>query len=125
MTSGSTTLNRSTRLVLTDIPDSWAWIRTDMLVRIAPFVVAFAIAYGLVPRRAAFGLSAGWLGVQLLFAAVAVPMMFGAAVWVQLQLTRRRGPLSVPANSRDASLQPPLHPGHRPVHQAFFPPPPQ
>src|SRR5260370_12072400 len=98
MTSGSTRCDRSTPLDLTDMPDSWAWIRTDLLVRIAPFVVAFALAYGLVPRRAAFGLSAGWLGVQLLFAAVAVPMMFGAAVWVQLQLTRRRGAVSQPAN---------------------------
>src|SRR5258708_13438438 len=102
MTSGSTTLNRSTRLVLTDIPDSWAWIRTDLLVRIAPFVVAFAIAYGLVPRRAAFGLSAGWLGVQLLFAAVALPMIFGAPAWVHPHLTRGPGALSVPANTRDA-----------------------
>src|SRR5258708_22386619 len=100
MTSGSTTLNPSTRLVLTDIPDSWAWIRTDLLVRIAPFVVAFAIAYALVPRRAAFGLSAGSLGVQLLFAAVAAPLMFGAAVWGLLQLTRPPRALRVPANSR-------------------------
>src|SRR5260370_5807710 len=120
MTSGSTTLNRSTRLVLTDIPDSWAWIRTDLLVRIAPFVVAFAIAYGLVPRRAAFGLSAGWLGVQLLFAVVRVPMMFGAAVWGQRELTRRRGALSVPANSRHAWFQAGFYAVNGPVEEAFF-----
>src|SRR5258708_18437889 len=102
------------------MPDSWAWIRTGLVGRIAPFVVAFAIAYGIVPRRAACGLSAGWLGVQLRFAAVAVPMMFGAAVWVHLQLTRRRGALSVPANSRDAWFQAGFYAVNGPVEEAFF-----
>jgi len=120
MTSGSTTLHRSTRLVLTDIPYSWAWIRTDLLVCIAPFAVAFAIAYGLVPRHPALGLSAGWLDVQLVFAALAAPLMFGAAVWVQLQLTRRRGVLSVPANSRDAWFQAGFYVVNGPVEEAFF-----
>src|SRR5258708_14131229 len=120
MTSGSTTLHRSTRLVLTDIPYSWAWIRTDLLVRIAPFAVAFALGYELVPRRAAPGLSAGWLDVQLVFAALAAPLMFGAAVWVQLQLTRRRGVLSVPANARDAWFQAGFYVVNGPVEEAFF-----
>ncbi len=91
-----------------------------MLVRIAPFAVAFAIAYGLVPRRAALGLSAGWLDVQLVFAALAAPLMFGAAVWVQLQLTRRRGVLSVPANARDAWFQAGFYVVNGPVEEAFF-----
>src|SRR2546430_347337 len=26
-----------TRLVLTRIPDSWAWVRTDLLIRLLPF----------------------------------------------------------------------------------------
>jgi membrane protease YdiL (CAAX protease family) len=120
MTSGSTTLNRSTRLVLTDIPDSWAWIRTDLLVRIVPFVLAFAVAYWLVTRRASLGLSAGWLGVQLVFAAVAAPFMFAAAVWVQLLLTRRRGVLGVPASSRDAWFQAGFYVVNGPVEEAFF-----
>jgi membrane protease YdiL (CAAX protease family) len=120
MTSGSTTLNRSTRLVLTDIPDSWAWIRTDLLVRILPFAVAFAIAYELVPHRAALGLSWGWLGAQLLFALVAAPVMFAAATWVQLLLTRRRGVLGVPANSKDAWFQAGFYLVNGPVEEAFF-----
>jgi membrane protease YdiL (CAAX protease family) len=120
MTSGSTTLNRSTRLVLTDIPDSWAWIRTDLLVRILPFAVAFAIAYELVPHRAALGLSWGWLGAQLLFALVAAPAMFAAATWVQLLLTRRRGVLGVPANSKDAWFQAGFYLVNGPVEEAFF-----
>jgi membrane protease YdiL (CAAX protease family) len=120
MTSRPITLNRSARLVLTDIPDSWAWIRTDLVVRIVPFVVAFAIAWELVPHRASLGLSAGRLGIQLLFAAVAAPLMFAAAVWVQLWLTRRRGALSVPANSRDAWFQAGFYVVNGPVEEAFF-----
>jgi membrane protease YdiL (CAAX protease family) len=120
MTSGSTTLNRSTRLVLTDIPDSWAWIRTDLLVRILPFVAAFAIAHVLVPRRAALGLSWGWLGAQLLFALVAAPLMFAAATGVQLVLTRRRGVLGVPSSSRDAWFQAGFYVVNGPVEEAFF-----
>jgi len=120
MTSGSTTLRRSPRLVLTDIPDSWAWIRTDLLVRILPFAVVFAIAYELVARRAALGLSAGWLGVQLLFAVVGATLMFAAAVWVQLWLTRRRGALSVPASAQDAWFQAAFYIVNGPVEEAFF-----
>ena len=120
MTSGSASLKRSTRLVLTDVPDSWAWIRTDLPVRILPFVVAFAIAYELIPRRTALGLSAGSLGFQLVFAAVAAPLMFAAAVWVQLRLTRRRGALSVPANPRDAWFQAGFYVVNGPVEEAFF-----
>jgi membrane protease YdiL (CAAX protease family) len=107
-------------LVLTDIPDSWAWIRTDLLVRILPFMAAFAIAYELVPRRAALGLSGGWLGVQVLFAVVAAPLMFAAATWVQLLLTRRRGVLGVPSSSRDAWFQAGFYVVNGPVEEAFF-----
>lgn len=120
MTSGPATLQRSTRLVLTDIPDSWAWIRTDLLVRIVPFAVAFAIGYELIHHRAALGLSAGSLGFQLLFAAVAAPLMFAAAAWVQRWLTRRRGALSVPANRGDAWLQAGFYVVNGPVEEAFF-----
>jgi membrane protease YdiL (CAAX protease family) len=120
MNSGSTTLNRSTRLVLTDVLDSWAWIRTDLLVRIVPFVLAFAVAYVLVTHRASLGVSVGWLGVQLVFAAVAAPLMFAAAVWVQLLLTRRRGVLGVPASPRDAWFQAGFYVVNGPVEEAFF-----
>ena len=104
----------------TDIPDSWAWIRIDLLVRIAPFVLAYASAYELVGHRSSLGLSAGRLGVQLAFAAVAVPLMFAAAVWVQLRLTRRRGALSVPAGLGDAWFQAAFYVVNGPVEEAFF-----
>jgi membrane protease YdiL (CAAX protease family) len=111
---------QSTRLVLTDIADSWAWIRPDLLVRIAPFVLAFAVAYQLETHRAALGWSVGRLGVQLLFAAVAAPLMFASAAWVQLWLTRRRGALSVPIRSRDAWFQAGFYVVNGPVEEAFF-----
>jgi membrane protease YdiL (CAAX protease family) len=107
-------------LVGTDIPDSWVWMRTDLLVRIAPLVAAYGIAYEVLSRPAALGLSAGLLGAQLEFALVAAPFLFVAAVAVQLWLTRRRGALSVPANGRDAWFQAAFYAVNGPVEEAFF-----
>lgn len=120
MTSGSTTVTSATRVVGTNIPDTWAWMRTDLLVRIAPFAGAYAIAYVVLSRPAALGLSAGQPGVQLLFAAVAAPFLFVAAVVLQLWLTRRRGALSVPADGRDAWFQAGFYALNGPVEEAFF-----
>jgi membrane protease YdiL (CAAX protease family) len=120
MTSEPATLKRSTRLVLTDIPDSWEWMRFDLLVRIAPFILAFAAVYELDSHRAAVGWSAGRPGIQLAFAALAAPVMFAAAVAVQLLLTRRRGVLSVPAHARDAWFQAGFYIINGPVEEAFF-----
>jgi membrane protease YdiL (CAAX protease family) len=120
MTSGPTTLKSSTRLVTTNIPDSWAWMRPDLVVRIVPFAGAYAVAYLLLSRPAPLGVSFGRPDVQLLFAAVAAPLMFVAAVTVQLLLTRRRGALSVPANGRDAWFQAGFYVLNGPVEEAFF-----
>jgi membrane protease YdiL (CAAX protease family) len=120
MTSASTTLTSGTRLVGTNIPDSWAWMRTDLLVRIAPFIGAYAVAYAVLSRPPALGLSAGRPGVQLLFAAFAAPLLFVAATAVQLWLTRRRGVLSVPADGRDAWFQAGFYFLNGPVEEAFF-----
>jgi len=95
-------------------------MRTDLLVRIAPFIGAYVIAYMVLSRPAAFGLSAGRPEVQLLFALVAAPFLFFAAVGVQLWLTRRRGVLSVPANGRDAWFQAGFYAVNGPVEEAFF-----
>jgi membrane protease YdiL (CAAX protease family) len=120
MTSGSTTLKSATRLVGTNIPDSWAWMRTDLVVRIVPFIGAYVIAYALLSRPDALGLSAGQPGVQVLFAVLAAPLLFLAAAAVQLFLTRRRGALSVPANGRDAWFQAGFYVVNGPVEEAFF-----
>jgi len=34
-----------TRLVLTGIPDSWAWMRPDLVIRLLPFTVACVVVY--------------------------------------------------------------------------------
>lgn len=95
-------------------------MRVDLLVRIVPFVLVYAITYRLETHRASLGLSAGRLGVQLVFGAIAAPLMFAAAVWVQLWLTRRRGALSVPAKGRDAWFQAGFYVVNGPVEEAFF-----
>lgn len=95
-------------------------MRTDLLVRIAPLIAAYVIAYAVLSRPAALGLTAGRPGVQLLFALVAAPLLFLAAAAVQLWLTRRRGALSVPANGRDAWFQAGFYVVNGPVEEAFF-----
>lgn len=104
----------------TTIPDSWAWVRADLLVRIAPFAGAYAIAHLALSRPDSLGLSLGRPGVQLLFAAIAAPSMFIAAVAVQLWLARRRGALSVPATAGDAWFQAAFYALNGPVEEAFF-----
>jgi membrane protease YdiL (CAAX protease family) len=107
-------------VVGTNIPDSWAWMRTDLVVRIVPFAAVYALAWFVLSRPAALGLSFGRLDVQLLFAAVAAPFLFFAAVVVQLWLTRRRGALTVPANGRDAWFQAAFYVVNGPVEEALF-----
>src|SRR5258705_13223405 len=91
-----------TPLVLTRIPDSWAWMRPDLLTRLLPFSVACAGVYLITSRPAWFGLGLGWPGVQLVFGLVMAPLMFVAAMTAQLLLARRRGALSVPRGGGDA-----------------------
>ena len=58
--------------------------------------------------------------MQLAFAAIAAPVMFVAAVAVQLWLARRRGALSVPAGADDAWFQAGFYVVNGPVEEAFF-----
>ena len=120
MTPDSTSPTTATRLLLTDIPHSWAWMRTDFVVRIVPMIAAYAITYELMARSASLGWSFGRPRVQLLFAAVAAPLMFAAAVAMQLWLTRRRGVLHVPVDGRDALFQAAFYLLNGPVEEAFF-----
>ncbi|TMC69604.1 MAG: CPBP family intramembrane metalloprotease [Chloroflexi bacterium] len=109
-----------TRLVLTRIPDSWAWMRPDLLLRLLPFSAAFVAAYLLMSRPPWLGLAAGQLGVQLVFGLAGAPLMFVAAVIVQLWLARRRGALSVPAKGDDAWFQAGFYVLNGPIEEAFF-----
>ena len=66
------------------------------------------------------GLEAGNLEAQVAFGAIAAPVMFVAAVAVQLLLTRRRGALSVPAGPGDTWFQTGFYVVNGPVEEAFF-----
>lgn len=109
-----------TQLRLTHIPDSWAWIWPDVLLRLVPFAIVYAGACVVTKRAAWLGLQWGDVGAQLAFAAIAVPVMFAAAAWVQLALTRRRGALSVPAGVGDAWFQAAFYAVNGPIEEAFF-----
>jgi len=106
--------------VLTRIPDSWAWMRPDLLVRLMPFAIAFAVAYASSGGAGWLGLGPGNLTVQLVFAAVAAPTMFAAAAAVQLRLTRSRGTLLVPAGADDAWFQAAFYALNGPLEEGFF-----
>lgn len=107
------------RIVLTHIPDSWAWMRPDLLIRILPFT-AIAAGVEILWRPTWLGVSSGRLSVQLTFAAAATPVLFVAATLVQLWLTRRRGAISVPADRADAWFQAGFYVVNGPVEEAFF-----
>src|SRR5256885_11143874 len=120
MRSAMATPKPSTRLLLTRIPDSWAWMRPDLVIRLLPFTAAFAIAYVLSGRGRWLGVGLGNLTAQVSFAAAAVPLMFAAAVAVQLWLTRRRGALSVPAGADDPWVQAAVYPGNGPIQETLL-----
>src|SRR5690242_11407707 len=120
MGSAFATSKVPTRVVLTRIPDSWAWMRTDIAIRLVPFAIAYAAVYTLSGRAPWLGMSAGIVAVQVLFAAVAAPVMFVAAVAVQLWLTRRRHALSVPSGAGDAAFQAAFYAVNGPLEEAFF-----
>lgn len=104
----------------TRIPDSWAWMRLDLVVRLLPFAAAYALAYRLTGGAGWLGFSDGRVGWQLAFGLVGVPLMFGAATVAQLWLTRRRGSLSVPASAGDAWFQAAFYAVNGPIEEAFF-----
>ena len=95
-------------------------MRPDIVTRLVPFTVAFAVAYAASKGGRWLGLSAGNLGVQVAFAALAAPAMFAAAALVQLWLTRRRRALLVPAGPADAWFQAAFYVVNGPIEEAFF-----
>jgi membrane protease YdiL (CAAX protease family) len=95
-------------------------MRQDLLIRIAPFTIAFAAAYVLASRPTWLGLAHGRLTYQLVFGLAAAPIMFVASMLAQLWLARRRGALSAPDGGRDAWFQAGFYALNGPVEEAFF-----
>lgn len=95
-------------------------MRLDLVLRLLPFAVAYALAFLLLRRPTWLGFAFGSLRAQLLFAVVASPLMFVAAASVQLWLTRRRGALRVPAEPADAWFQAGFYALNGPIEEAFF-----
>src|SRR5579859_45604 len=109
----------ATRVVPTDIPESWSWMLRDLLVRLLPFTAVCAVVE-LVWRPSWMGLTAGRAGLQLAFGLIAAPVLFVCATGVQLRLARRRGALSVPAGPADATFQAGYYALNGPIEEAFF-----
>jgi membrane protease YdiL (CAAX protease family) len=112
-------MTTSTLLALTRIPDSWAWMKPDLLRRLLPFAVVVAVV-GIGWRPAWLGFSTGRASAQVIFAAVAAPILFVAAAVVQILLARRRGVLSVPSDGGDAWFQAAFYALNGPIEEAFF-----
>jgi membrane protease YdiL (CAAX protease family) len=114
-----TSTDGATRIVVTDIPQSWSWMVSDLLVRLVPFAAVCAVV-DLVWRPPWMGVGAGRIGVQLAFGLVAAPVLFVCATVVQLRLARRRGALSAPAGPADAWFQAGYYALNGPIEEAFF-----
>jgi len=106
--------------MLTRIPDSWAWMWPDVLIRLIPFGLAYGIAYRVTGGARWLGWSSGAVHAQVLFAAIGAPLLFAAAVAVQGALTRRRGALRVPSGPADSGFQAAFYLANGPVEEAFF-----
>lgn len=85
-----------------------------------PFTAIYVVAYVASHRAAWLGFQVGDIVAQAVFALVAAPVMFVAAVAVQLALTRRRGALDVPAGADDAWFQAAFYAVNGPIEEAFF-----
>lgn len=95
-------------------------MRVDIAVRLLPFAAAYGLAFLFLRRPAWLGLGPGNLHVQLMFAAIASPLLLVAAAALQLWLTRRRGALRVPAGPADAWFQAGFYAINGPIEEAFF-----
>lgn len=91
----------------------------DLLRRLLPFALVAAVVE-IAWRPAWLGFSGGRLSAQVIFAAIAAPILFVAAAVVQLLLARRRGVLSVPSGGGDAWFQAAFYALNGPIEEAFF-----
>lgn len=94
-------------------------MRRDILIRLAPFA-AVVLAVQLAFRPFWLGFSLGDVRAQLLFGFAGAPLLFAAATYVQLRLTRSRGVISVPDGPGDAWFQAAYYALNGPIEEAFF-----
>ncbi len=94
-------------------------MKPDLVRRLLPFAVVVAVV-GIGWRPAWLGFSTGRASAQVIFAAVAAPILFVAAAVVQILLARRRGVLSVPSDGGDAWFQAAFYALNGPIEEAFF-----
>ena len=109
----------SLRVHLTHVPETAAWIRTDLLVRLLPFAALIA-AVQVLWRPSWLGISSGRPGLQLAFGAAGAVVMFAAAAALQLALSRRRGAIAWPADARDLALQAAYYVVNAPLEEGIF-----
>jgi membrane protease YdiL (CAAX protease family) len=109
----------ATRVALTAIPDSWRWMKPDLVTRLLPFAAACTLAQVIWKPRW-LGFSGGDVRAQLIFGLAAAPVLFVTATLVQLVLSRRRGALSAPAGPADASFQAAFYVVNGPIEEALF-----
>ncbi len=120
MTAGTATRKTPTRLRLTRIPDSWAWMWPDISIRLLPFAIAIAVAWRLTSRASWLGLSMGDLAAQLGFGVAGAAVLFVAAAATQWWLTRGRGALDVPRDPADMWFQTAFYAVNGLLEEAFF-----
>jgi membrane protease YdiL (CAAX protease family) len=110
---------RAFQLQLTSVAESWAWMRSDLLLRLGPFALVVLFVW-LVWRPRWLGVGLGDLRAQLLFGVAGGAVLFLVAVYAQLPLSRRRGGLRVPADGSDAAVQAAYYALNGPLEEAFF-----
>lgn len=110
---------RSFQVVLTRPVDSWAWMRSDLLVRLLPFAVVVT-AVQLIGHPGWLGVGFGQAGVQVLFGLAVGSVMFAAALLLQVRLSSTRGSVKVPDGPADAGLQTLYYLVNAPLEEAFF-----
>src|SRR5439155_754824 len=104
MRSAMATPKTPTRLLLTRIPDSWAWMRPDLVIRLLPFTAAFVIAYVLSGRGRWLGVGLGNLTAQVSFAAAGPALAPGRLPCAHRGHVRVLGPGALPAAKVAARL---------------------
>jgi membrane protease YdiL (CAAX protease family) len=107
------------RIILTRIPDSWAWVRVDAPTRLLPIALVVALIE-IGHRPPWLGISLGDRGWQIGFAVVVGPVLFAAAMYVKLLVARYRGFISVPADANDALFQAAFYVLNGPIEEALF-----